>query len=51
MIDESFKGLIEKVEKDLESGEAEIYWRPSAEEKDNENVSRINSTSDIRREI
>ncbi len=51
MIDESFKGLIEKVETDLENGEAEIYWRPEVEEKDNENLSRVDSVPYVRREI
>lgn len=51
MIDESFKDLLDKVEKDLESGEAKIYWRPGVEERNHENLSRTDSTPYIRREI
>lgn len=51
MIDESFKELLEKVDEDLKNGRAKIYFRPDAEETEDENLSRANPVSNLRREI
>lgn len=47
MIDESFKELLEKVDEDLKNGRAEIFFRPGAEEKEDENLSRVNPAPDL----